>query len=94
MPIEHEIMVKHFNWHKSNGRIATATVIDEISSFKYRKGNGHRANFKGHPGKDMQQMQYISSTKRMPSMGHRNVSSVETKIILVHVVGPGTENIP
>ena len=48
---EHDMMVKYFKWHKSNGGIGTATVIDEISSFKYRKANGHRANFKGIQGK-------------------------------------------
>ena len=46
---EHEMMVKDFNQHKSNGGIVTATIIDEINSFKYRKGNGHRANFKVDP---------------------------------------------
>ena len=48
---EHKMTVKDFNWHKSNGRIATATVIDEINSFKYRKGNANRANFKSEKGK-------------------------------------------
>ena len=46
---EHEMTVKDFNRHKSNGGIATATTIDEIKTFKFRKGNGHRA--KGGPGK-------------------------------------------
>ena len=48
---EHEMMVKDFNQHKSNDGIPTATTIDEIKSFKFRKGNGNRANFKGGQGK-------------------------------------------
>ena len=46
---EHEMTVKDFNQHKSNGGITTATTIDEIKTFKFRKGNDHRA--KGGPGK-------------------------------------------
>ena len=67
----------------------TATVVDEISSSKYRKGNGHRANFKGHPGKTCSK----SHPLRECSAWGKNVISVETKII-VCVVGPGTEKIP
>ena len=48
---EHEKTVKDFNWHKSNGGIAAATVVDEINSLKYGKGNGNRANFKSGQGK-------------------------------------------
>ena len=32
---EHEMMVKDFNWHKSNGGIMKAMILDEISLFKY-----------------------------------------------------------
>ena len=46
---EHKMRVKDFNRHKSNGGVATAATIDEIKTFKFRKGNGHRA--KGGPGK-------------------------------------------
>ena len=45
------MMLKDFNRHKYNGGIVTATIVNEINSLKYKKGNGHRANFKGHPGK-------------------------------------------
>ena len=45
---EHEMTVKDFNWHKSNGAVATAAIIDEIKTFKFKKGNGYRA--KGGPG--------------------------------------------
>ena len=45
----HEMMVKDFNWPKSNGGITTAETIDEITTYKFKKGNGHRA--KGGPGK-------------------------------------------
>ena len=47
---EHEMTVKDFNRHKSNGRIVTATVVDnKISSFIHRNGNSYKA--KGGPGK-------------------------------------------
>ena len=46
---EHEMTVKDFNQHKSNGGVATATTIDEIKSFKSKKGNGYRS--KGGPGR-------------------------------------------
>ena len=47
---EHEMTVKDFNWHKSNGRAAIATSIDEIH-FNYRKGNGNGYKPKGSQGK-------------------------------------------
>ena len=34
---EHKMGVKDFNWHRSNGRIMTATTIDEIKMFKFKK---------------------------------------------------------
>ena len=46
---EHEMMVKDFNWHKSNGAVATAATIDETTTFKFKKGNAYRA--KGDSGK-------------------------------------------
>ena len=61
-------MVKDFNQHKSNGGIATATIIDEISSFKYKKGNGYRANFKGHPGKTYSKSQPL---RECPAWGKK-----------------------
>ena len=36
---EHEMTVKDFNWHKSNGGTAIATTVDEIKTFKFKKGN-------------------------------------------------------
>ena len=44
---EHEMTVKDFNQHKSNGGVATATTIDEIKTFNFKKGN----KAKGGPGK-------------------------------------------
>ena len=32
---EHRWWVKDFNWHKSNGGVATATTIDEIKTFQF-----------------------------------------------------------
>ena len=36
---EHEMTVKDFNQHKSNGGTAIATTVDEIKTFKFKKGN-------------------------------------------------------
>ena len=46
---QHEATVKDFNWHKSNRGVAMATTIDEIRTFKHRKGQGQRAT--GNQGK-------------------------------------------
>ena len=46
---QHEATVKDFHQHKSNGGVAMATTIDEIRTFKHRKGQGQRA--KGNQGK-------------------------------------------
>ena len=68
-----------------------ATTIDEIRTFKHRKGQGQRAKGKicskcgtSHPPRNAQH-------------GARNVTSVAIKTISVHSVGPssqeqGTEN--
>ena len=71
--------------------IATATVVDKISSFKYKKGNGYQA--KGGPGKTWSKCSTSHPLRECPAWG-KNVSSVETEIILVCVVGPDTEEIP
>ena len=44
---QHEATIKDFQWHKSNGGVATATTINEIRTFKQRKGQGQRAKSKG-----------------------------------------------
>ena len=36
---EHEMTVKDFNRHKSNGGTTIATTVNEIRTFKYKKGN-------------------------------------------------------
>ena len=41
--------VKDFNRHKSNGGTVIATTVDEIRTFKQKKGNSYRA--KSSPGK-------------------------------------------
>ena len=64
---EHEATVSDFNCHKSNGGVAMATTIDKIRTFKFRKGNGHRA--KGDPRKTCGKCGMSHPTKRMPSVG-------------------------
>ena len=46
---EHDATIKDLNQHKSNGGVVITTTIDEIKTFKFRKGNAYRA--KGDPGK-------------------------------------------
>ena len=46
---QHEATIKDFHQHKSNRGVAMATTIDEIRTFKYRKGQGQRA--KSNQGK-------------------------------------------
>ena len=49
---EHEMTVKDFNRHKSNGGTVIASTVNEIRTFKYKKGNtgnSHRA--RGSSGK-------------------------------------------
>ena len=46
---EHEMMVKDFNHHKSNGGITQPTTIDVIKTFKHgkkgtRTSSSHRAS--------------------------------------------------
>ena len=43
---QHEATVKDFHRHKSNRGVAMATTIDEIRTFKHRKGQGQRAKGK------------------------------------------------
>ena len=40
---EHEATVKDFDRHKSNGGTAIAMSVDEITTFKQKKGDGYRA---------------------------------------------------
>ena len=35
--------VEDFNQHKSSGGVATTATIDEIKTFKLKKGNSYRA---------------------------------------------------
>ena len=54
-------------------------------TFKFRKGNGHRA--KGGPGKTCGKCSTCLTHQENAQHGARNVLSVEIKPILVHVVG-------
>ena len=83
---DHEMMVKDFNQHKSNGGIATAMTVDEINSFKDKKGNGHRANFKDTQSKTSSKFSMSHPPRESPPRA-RNVINVEIKTTLVLVVG-------
>ena len=66
---EHKMTVKDFNQQKSNGGIATATTVDEIKTFKFKKGNGHRA--KGGPGKTCGKCSMSHPLRECPSWGKK-----------------------
>ena len=66
---EHEMTVKDFNWHKSNSGIATATTMDEIKTFKFRKGNGHRV--KGGPSKTCSKCNTSYPPRECPAWGKK-----------------------
>ena len=80
---EHEMMVKDFNQHKSNGGTATTTTIDEIKTFKFKKGNNHRA--KGSTGKHTANAAHHTHPEN--ALHGQEMSQVWNKIILVHAVG-------
>ena len=68
---KHEMTVKDFNWHKSSGGIATATTIDKINSFKFRKGNGHRTNFKSGQGNTCSKCSTSHPLREFPAWGKK-----------------------
>ena len=61
--------VKDSNQHKSNGGVAMATTIDEIKTFKFTKGNGHRA--KGGPGKTCSKCSTSHPLRECPAWGKK-----------------------
>ena len=69
--MEHEMKMKDFNWHKSNGEIASAMTVDEINLFKYKKGNGHRAYFKGAQGKTCSKCSMSHLLRECPAWGKK-----------------------
>ena len=68
---QHEMMVKDFNWHKSNGRILTAIVINKISSFKYKIGNGNSYKAKGGQGKTCGKCGQLHPPRECPAWGKK-----------------------
>ena len=68
---EHEMMVKDFNWHKSNCGIATVTTVDEIKSFKFKKGNSHRANFRSGQGNTCSKCRMSHPPRECPVWGKK-----------------------
>ena len=67
---KHEMMVKDFNWHKSNSVDCNSNnCIGEISSFKCRKGNGLRANFMGTQGKTCSKCSTSHPLRECPAWG-------------------------
>ena len=64
---EHEMTVKDFNQHKSNGGVATAATIDEVKTFNFKKGNGNKA--KVGPGKTCSRCGQSHPPRECPAWG-------------------------
>ena len=84
---EHEMRVKDFNRHKSNGGTVRATSMDEIINFKQKKGNGYRA--KSSSGKPCSKYS-TSHPPRECSAFSKKYHKCELKTILAVVVGLNT----
>ena len=66
---EHKATVRDFNQHKSNRGVTMATTIDEIRSFKFRKGNGQRA--KSGPGEACSKCGMSHPPRECPAWGKK-----------------------
>ena len=66
---QHEATIKDFQWHKSNGWVAMATTINEIRTFKQRKGQGQRA--KGNQGKICGKCEMSHLPRECPAWGKK-----------------------
>ena len=90
---QHEATVKDFQQHKSNRGVAMATTINEIRTFKQRKGQGQTAKSKG---KICSKCGMPHPPRECPAWA-KSVTSVAIKTTSVHNVGlssqePGTES--
>ena len=84
---EHEATVKDFNRHKSNGGTVIATSVDEIRTFKQKKGNGYRA--KSSSGRSCGKCSTLHLLRECPAFG-KKCHKCGLKIISVAVVGQRT----
>ena len=94
---QHKMMVKDFNRHKSNGRMAQLMTINAIESFKHSKkgsrngrsseaSSSHRGSTDKHStDKKCSKCSMIHAYRDCPAFG-KNAINVVTKITLVHVV--------
>ena len=78
---QHKATVKDFHRHKSNGGAATATTIDEIRTFKHRKGQGQRAKGKicGKCGMSHQPRECPVWGKKCHKCGNKNHFSTQCR---------------
>ena len=65
---EHEMTVKDFNRHKSNGETEIAKTVHEIRTFKYKKGNGYRAE---NSGKTCSKCSILHPPRECPAFGKK-----------------------
>ena len=91
---EHEMTVKDFNHHKSNGGIAQPMTINAIESFKCGKkgsrngsSNGASSLHRGSTDKPCSKCNTTHMHTRNAQHLAKSAISVVTKIILVHVAG-------
>ena len=66
---EHEMTIKDFNRNKSNGGTAIATSVNEIRTFKQKKGNGYRV--KSSSGKSCSKCSKLHPLRECPAFGKK-----------------------
>ena len=67
---EHEMTVKDFKRHKSNGETIIASTVNEIRTFKYKKGNtGNSHRTRGSSGKACSKCSTSHPLRECPAFG-------------------------
>ena len=87
---QHEVTIKDFHRHKSNGGVTTSTTINEIRTFT-RKGQGSRARARTRSkGKVCGKCGTSHPPKECPAWG-KNVINVEIRTTSVPNVDPNSQ---
>ena len=84
---EHEMTVKDFNRQKSNGGTVMVTSVDEIRTFKQKKGKGYTA--KSSSGKSSSKCSTLHPLREYPAYG-KKCHKCGLKTISAVVVGLST----
>ena len=78
---QHDATIKDFCQHKLNGGVTMATTINEIRTFKHKKGQGQRAKGKicGKCGMSHPPRQYPAWGKKCHKCGNKNHFSTQCR---------------